>query len=43
MVIGDANTSKLVVWDPVPVKAPGWFCNMVKTLDKSLSQFGQLV
>ena len=43
MVIHDANTGEPVVWDPVAVEAPGSFCNMVKTLDKSLSQFGQLV
>ena len=43
VVIRDANTGEPVVWDPVAVEAPGWFCNKVKTLDKSLSQFGQLV
>jgi len=43
VVICDADTGEPVVWDPVTVEAPGWFCNMVKTLDKSLSQFGQLV
>jgi len=43
VVIRDANTGEPVVWDPVAVEAPGCFCNMVKTLDKSLSQFGQLV
>jgi len=43
VVIRDADTGEPVVWDPVTVEAPGWFCNMVKTLDKSLSQFGQLV
>jgi len=43
LVIHDADTVQPVVWDPVAVEAPGWFCNMVKTLDESLSQFGQLV
>ena len=43
MVIHDADTGEPVVWDPVTVEVPGWFRNMVKTLDKSLSQFGQLV
>jgi len=43
VVIHDTDTCEPVVWDPVAVEAPGWFCNMVKTLDKSLSQFGQLV
>ena len=43
VVICDADTGEPLVWDPVAVQAPGWFCNMVKTLDKSLFQFGQLV
>jgi len=43
VVIYDADTGEPVVWNPVAVEAPGWFCNMVKTLDKSLLQFGQLV
>jgi len=43
VVFYDANTGEPVVWDPVTMDAPGWFCNVVKTLDKSLSQFGQLV
>jgi len=43
VVIQDANTGEPVVWYPVAVEAPEWFCNMVKSLDKSLSQFGQLV
>jgi len=43
VVIHDDNTGEPVVWDLVTVEGPGWFCNMVKTLDKSLSQFGQLV
>jgi len=43
VVIHDADTGEPVVWDPVTVEVPGWFRNMVKTLDKSLSQFGQLV
>jgi len=40
VVIRNADTGKPLVWYLVAVKAPGWFCNMVKTLDKSLSQFG---
>ena len=43
MVIRDVDTGEPVVWNLVAVEAPGWFCKMVKTLDKSLSQFGQLV
>ena len=43
VVIRDADTGEPVVWDPVTVEALGCFCNMVKTLDQSMSQFGQLV
>ena len=43
VVICNPDTGEPVVWEPVAVEVPGWFCNVVKTLDKSLSQFGQLV
>ena len=43
MVNHDANTGEPVVWYPVTVEVPRCFCNIVKTLDKSLSQFGKLV